>query len=313
MWGKRLEDIRPGTVMAYAILLTLLGYLKVVFHPLPSYDWTFLGEEYEMFSGVRWILPILWSVIALLVNFFVTEQFTLLKRHSYLGFLWGIILITVGDFRFAIYSLMSLLWFLSVLRIQKSNRPIADFLDTGLLVGLYTLLDLRFALLLVASWVIMLTFARLRWRAIFGSIWGTVTIHLLFVIAYFTFGNVDVYWTYIQQWPELEVQIPANTDVVWIGVLLFFWLLGLGNYITALSRANIMKRQSLSAILILQLTLIGLAVSGLWPTLIYLAFLPLGTLIFIGNDLQYRKKYWWRDTVFWIFILALALSFLERR
>lgn len=299
--------------MAYAILLTLLGYLKVVFHPLTSYDWTFLGEEYEMFSGIRWILPILWSVIALLVNFFVTEQFTLLKRHSYLGFLWGIILITVGDFRFAIYSLMSLLWFLSVLRIQKSNRPIADFLDTGLLVGLYTLLDLRFALLLVASWVIMLTFARLRWRAIFGSIWGTVTIHLLFVIAYFALGNVDAYWAYIQRWPELEVQIPANTDVVWIGVLLFFWLLGLGNYVTALSRANIMKRQSLSAILILQLALIGLAVSGLWPTFLYLAFLPLGTLIFIGNDLQYRKKYWWRDTVFWIFILALALSFLERR
>lgn len=311
MWGKRLEDIRPGTVMVYAILLTILGYLRVIFQPLPTYDWTFLGEEYEIFPAIRWILPIIWAAIALVINFLVTEQFTLLKRHSYLGFLWGIIMLTVGDFRFALYSLMALIWFLSVLRVQKSNRPIADFLDTGLLVGVYALLDLRFGLLLVASWFILLTFARLRWRAIFGGIWGVVTIHLLFAIAYLVFGKIDVYRTYIESWPSLELQIPDKTNAVWISMVAFFWLLSLGNYITALSRANIVKRQSLSAILILQLALIALVGFGLWPTRMYLAFLPLGTLIFIVNDLQYRKKFWWRDTVFWIFILAFGLSFFE--
>ncbi len=308
MWSKRLEDIRPGTVMVYAILLLILGYLRVVFHPLSSYDWTFLGEEYEMFPGIRWVLPILWAILAVTINFLVSEQFQVLKRYSYLGFLWGILMIVIGEFRFAVFSVMALLWFLSVLRLQNSQRQIPDFLDVGLILGIFTLFDWRFSYLLLVSWIIFLVFARLRWRAMFGSIWGAVTVHLLFSMGYLVFGDFDVYKNYLLSWPDQEVILPHPENYVWMAVLLIWWVLSLGNYVAALSRANIVKRQSLSALLLVQLALIGFAIAGLWPPKMYLAFIPLGTLVFIANDLQYCKKYWWRDVVFWSFIVLYGLS-----
>ncbi|NVK27010.1 MAG: hypothetical protein HWE14_03140 [Flavobacteriia bacterium] len=306
MWSKRLEDIRPGTVMAYAVLLLGLGYLRVGLAAPTAIDWSFMGREYELSPWFKWLSPVVWTLSGLLANFILVERFQVLKRYSYIGFLWGLFLIIIGDFRIGTNSIFAIFWFASILRIQKSSRVIPDALDIGLLVGALSILNIQFLALIPISWILALTFARLRWRVIFASIWGAVTIHILTWVAYYLLDNIQAYLNY-WSWPTLSFEMIDSSFWVLLFTTFLWWVFSLGNYFKALSTANIVKRQSMSALLFLTLMLMGLALSGAWSESIYLAMLPIGTLVFITNDLQYRRKYWWRDVVFWTFIAAYVI------
>lgn len=306
MWSKRLEDIRPGTVMAYALLLLGLGYLRIGMAPSSSIDWSFLGVEYELSSWLKWLSPVIWTISGLLANLILVERFQVLKRYSYVGFLWGLFLIILGDFQIGVYSILSLFWFASILRIQKSSSVIPDALDVGLIIGALSLFTLQFLALIPISWILALTFARLRWRVIFASIWGGVTIHILTWVTFYLLSRNEAYLSY-WEWSPGTFEIVDTALWVLIITAFVWWVFSLGNYIKALSTANIVKRQSMSALLFFTIILASLALAGIWSDTVYFAMLPIGTLVFITNDLQYRKKYWWRDVVFWTFIAAYVL------
>ncbi len=308
MWSKRLADIRPETVFFYGLFLLLLGYARVIWLPMPELDSRFLGVEYYLASWIKWTLPVLWMTSAWLINYLMTEQFQILKRYSFIGFFWGLTMIHFGDFELVIGSVLMVVWFLTVSRIQTSKSLIAEFLDIGLFTGVMTLIDIRYITLLPLAWVLMLAYGRIRWRGVFGSIWGLVTVHILTAILTWTVGAFSRYLDYFT-WPEMEFILPDRMHWVWLTAVLFWWILSLGNYFQALSFANIVKRQTLSAILFIQLGAITLWATGVWHPIMTLTCVPIGSLVFITNDLQYRKWKWWKEIVFWSMILLSPYAF----
>ncbi len=308
MWSKRLSDIRPETVVVYGLFLLLMGYARVIWFPLPELEGVFLGKEYTFDSWVKYLLPVGWMLSAWFVNFLISEQFQLLKRYSYFGFLWGLAMIHFGDIHVFLGSLMVLFWFLIVTRIQRSKRSISDSLDIGLFTGLMTLVDVQYIAFLALAWLLLLTYGRIRWRAVFSSLWGAITILLLAAVYCWAVGSGARFTAYLS-WSISDFELPSTNHWPWLLGMAFWWLLSLPNYIQALSFANIVKRQSLSALLFVQLGAVLMWLTGAWDAELLLMCVPFSTLVFISNDLQYRKKYWWRELVFWSLILLSPFPF----
>lgn len=310
MWSKRLADIRPGTVISYLFLLLGLGYLKVLFGTVDGLRFFFLGHSYIVHDAVKWAFPFLAGLSAMFANFWIAEVFQILKRYSYFGFLWGLSQLTLARFDLLVISTLALLFFGVIVRLQRSSRYFADYLDIGLVIGGLSLLDMKYIWLLPLSWLLLLAYGRLRWRAIFIGIWGLVTIHILTATVAWISGEWEYYRNCFQV-PDFRFIWPQREMIPWIVVTLVWWIVSLKEYVIALSRANIVKRQSLSALLILQLGTLILTASGIWPYSFALAFFMVGSLMFIVNDLQYRHKNWWKDVVFWTYIAIYGLSFIS--
>lgn len=318
MWSKRLRDIRPSTVVGYTLFLLVMGLVRVLSSegwlgvfttPNLNVDWSFLGVEYTVSRGVVWALPILWTGVGLVMNSIITERFQLLKRHSYLGFLSGMSLVVLGDLKIVAYTFFMLIWFASVLHVQRSNNKPGDFLDIGLILGVILLFDIRFIAIVPLTWVLLLIFARLGVRAIGITVWGMINIHILAVVITWLTVDLDRY-LFLYQLPEWHLYMPTDLQWGWLGVSTLWWVISLGNFTVALSRANIVKRQSLTALFVIVVSSALLAGFGIWDQNLYLAAVFTSALVFISNDLQYRKKSWWKDTVILSYVLLLVLAFM---
>lgn len=308
MWSKRLADIRPGTVISYVLLLVLVGYVRVLYGPHFELPFSFMGVDYVLAPWWKWVLPPAAGFAAMFANWIFAEVLQILKRYSYFGFLWGLTLIGIGNIYVVLLATLGVLWFVTIVRLQGTKRIYADYLDIGLMTGVLTLFNLRFLALLAVSWFLFVAYGKLRSRALFIGVWGVVTIHVLTATVYFAIGKFDSYLSYFE-WRGFAFDWPAQWMWPSLVAMLFFWILSLGNYITALSRANVVKRQSLSALLILQIAVLALDISGIWSDTALICFVPIGSLVFIANDLQYRTKRWWKEGVFWMFIAAFGAIF----
>lgn len=308
MWSKRTADIRPTTVLFYSIVLLLLGYVRVLFgHELDGSFHAF-SDVFTAPAWLKWLFPVFLVASSIVLNWMLVEWLQILKRNSYLGFLWGLALLSTGRVELVLWATAVAFWFGLAVRVQRSKRLLADVYDMALYTGLLTFLDFRFIALLPIGWILLAAFARLRWRAIFVSIWGIVTMHILgYLIALLTGGAEDYFNRF--DWTIESMEFPQGEELYVLSLVIFWWILSLKEYIIALSRANIVKRQSLSALLAMTLGASALWVSGLWPLYVAIAVLPVGMLVLIVNDVQYRKKFWWRDVLFWSFLLAFATAF----
>lgn len=308
MWSKRLADIRPGTVISYAFLLLGLGYLRIGFSEIPALEFSFMGVNYALQNWVIWMFPVLVSFSSVAVNWLLAEVYQVLKRYSFMGFLWGLMQLTFVNFNILVLSTFGVILFMGITRLQRSKRLHSDYLDIGLLVGVYTLFDIRMLAILPLTWILLVAYGRLRWRAIFISIWGMVTVHLLVSTVLWSIGDWNLY-TQLYEFEGFIYGLPDVDMQPWIVVSIFWWLFSLQNYIIALSRANIVKRQSLSAMLLLQLGTLILAGSGLWTNELAISVFVIAALTFIANDLQYRQKRWYKEVVFWSYICLYAAAF----
>lgn len=308
MWSKRLADIRPITVISYLLLLLGVGYFRVIYGELSSYTFSFFGEEYILHSAWRWIFPLFVAFSSMLVNWVMAEKEQILKRYSYLGFLWGLYLLSVGSVSVVFLSTLSVVWFTSIVRLQGSKRVYADFLDIGLLTGFLSLFHVKLALLLIVSWFLLVAYGRLRTMSIAIGLWGLITIHILGATVAYVLGSIHQYKDYFA-WGEIYFEWPSRELLPFLGIMLAYWFLSLGNFIKALTRANVVKRQSLSALLTLQIFVLVLGFTGVWNTSLILSFLPIGSLVFVANDLQYRSKIWWKEIEIWMFIAGFSYYF----
>lgn len=308
MLSKRLADIRPGTVISVVLLIVFAGVLRVFYGPTLEIPFSFLGSEYEVSPLWRWGVPVLAGFGAMFANWVFVERLQILKRNSYLAFLFGAMMVTVNHLYVATLAILAVIWFASTARLQSSKRVYADYLDIGLITGVMSLFQLRLALLLVLSWFISLAYGRLRARGILIGVWGVVMIHILVATGYFLSGAWDSYISYFE-WSGFTFDLPPNWLWPWLAATFLYWILSLGNYITALTRANVLKRQSLTALLTFQLGVVLLDVFALWSDAHLLAFMPIGSLIFVANDIQYRQKKWWKEVELWLFIASFASVF----
>jgi hypothetical protein len=267
---------------------------NLVFFPISGYTIYSLALIILLF-GFHWLLEF---------------KYKLVKRHAFFPF-FLLVLVLIFSTQTNINLLLSLLFFLLILSswlaIYQGEKLLGRTLNTGLLIGLGSLLDSSISLMLPLSFVAYTVFGRLNGRTFAILIVGYLTVWVnALALEYIILDSTTVYGFFLQMFhfttPKLQVTL-STSHFVLLGAMLLF---SLPEFANTLSRASVFKRQA-NTILMFLVAVVALLALAFGSAVFYMAILiPAIALLFV-NYLQYIKRNWIKELILWLALLALVL------
>lgn len=292
----------------FAALLTVAHFLYVqtpefeintawgvfVFLPVVGYSIFGVGMVTLLF-GYQWLFE---------------YKYKLVKRHAYFPFfLLVFVLLFSGQ---ASLNLLICLLFVGVIlaswfAVYQGDKILGRTLNTGLLIGLGTVLDSKFSVMLVLSFVAYTVFGRFNGRTFLILLVGFFTVLLnALTLEYIILGTSVIYKYIIQIFQFKAPSIPLNISVYHLAVFGVLFVLSLPEFTNTLNRASVFKRQAFTVLMVLAVSVAVLfVVRG--TSVFYLAILITTLLALFINYFQVIKRGWLQELILWLMLGLLAV------
>ena len=237
----------------------------------------------------------------------------LIKRHAYLPFFTVplVLLCAGGDLNFSVLTLILLLIMGGWLSVYHGENVLSRVLNTGLLIGAGSFVDLRLAVLIVFTYVVYIIFGRFNLRTSLILLVGFFTVWVNIVGVEFILFESSVTWTYFTGIFGMSKTLGHTEPGIYkLLVLVLIGAAGLIELPKTVSRASVFKRQSyiLFGLLLGSMVLLYVFFPG---ATFYLAAYLVTALILFVNFFQYVKKMWIRELLMWVMIGVFIIFQLE--
>lgn len=249
-------------------------------------------------------------IIAFTAQWLLDYQHHVIKRHAYLPFFIIPLLLMFTGQRLNVLLLFLLLLLLlgSWLSVYTGERVYRRVLNTGLLLGVGSLIDLRVALLVPFTYVVYIVFGRFNLRTSLIVLIGFFSIWVNALGLEYVVYDTLTFWDYFLGLFLWRKPIGlAEFEPLLLGLLGFLALMGFLELPKTMSRASVFKRQTYVVLtLLLVLTASGFII---FPVSHFqLTTLLFTALILFVNYFQYITKIWIRDGIMWLTMAAYVFS-----
>jgi hypothetical protein len=250
------------------------------------------------------ILLFIFLITAISAQRLVTDVYKLVNRNVYVVLVFTpLYLVLLQKFGLSFCILTALLWLIIKLWLDSFHGSglLQKALSVGIIIGIVSLFDAIFIWLLAATWLVYLVFARLNIRTFLIPVVGFLTVWLnVWGFEYVIADTQMAYNFFVMGIQENELATTHNFKspiFIAFGVLFVF---SFAEFITAVTRANVLKRQTYAAMLMLYLVSVMMVPFNkfdmLWPALA----LPAISILF-ANRVQYIKRKWLQE--FWLWAI----------
>jgi hypothetical protein len=290
-------------VILYTIVFAA-GYIYI--DPVQSFLLTTAAGSFMIHPIAGWILFICGLLLLVLAYQRLFQmQYKLVKQHALVSFMFVPLQFLVaqhhpleGVILSACMFGLLYLWFDAF----TGDKLLSNALNTGFLLGIGSLFNPVFTLLLPFTVLVYIIYGRLSGRTLIIPSIGFITVWLYAFAFDYLFADSTFVWNNFLN--QFKVASAGWQDQ--LSMLIFFGLLlvlGLVEFITTLNRANVFKRLTFLALV----SLIAMAVlvypTGLFPLVV---IVPVVSLVFV-NYLQYIKRTWIKELAMWIVLAVFIL------
>jgi hypothetical protein len=271
---------------------------------------TAFGKVYVLPIMGYMLAGVLFAVLAFAYQWLWFTRFKLVNHHAYIPVvLLPILLINTGDDALVLLAHLVLLVavFKTWLDVYQGQNVLQQGLNTGFLLGLGSMLDVQYGLLLFFTYLVYIIFGRISFRTVLIPLIGYLTIWFIaLLLDYLLLDSTFVMQQFSDHFgltPRFELDTANWPRLLMLAIL---FLAGLSQFIITASRAAVFKRQSFTLFFILLiLAVIAYFFAGNSPLQLAL-IIALLTLLAV-NYLQYIKKAWKRELFLWTILVLFGI------
>ncbi len=250
------------------------------------------------------------SILTLVFNFLVTERLELIKRNSYLGLLFFFMIgiwytdLTNISWMFSTFFLM-----LATYQLVFSGpfeKIHGQIFNIGFFLGMSALFMPQLSWALVPGYFVLVVFGRADFRYVMLMLLGWSTpILLLAQIMYlaFDFSHFNHFLPQLFSLEKLIWPLPFKDFYIKMTVLGVLTLLAIKEYMVAVNKAKIYKKQGYNTFWIFYIFLIAIACisPSLAESTLLMSILPLSILV--TNFFQYIRRSWVKELLLWLLLI----------
>lgn len=301
--------LKPATTLILVLYAILLSCAFLFFiHPLDN-TLQFTIFSVELKAWVKWILvPIVVAGLAYGYQWLYHYHSKLVDNNAYLPYFFVILLLVTLGHQPVLGIIISVLLFVQQvfwMHINKTKTPLGLALNTGLLVGLATLVHPSFILLLPINLFVYIVYGTFNLRNLFIILAGVATPWIYVIALNYLLPKAIFTWVdfialpqfkhvfRLQEWRLLTGFVPLAA-------------IGIFTFLIRFNRAKVFHRQSF---LLFALTLaLGVVVhtffgENIWPLALLSPFIAL----FFTYYLERLKRKWLVETWLWVVPVLFAV------
>lgn len=303
--------INSATQFLLGIYALLIGGVHFFLHPQVRF-------HVDSAFGELYIHPIIGYVLSIVFYFIVAfgyqwlwfTKHRLVKHHALIPFfLLPLIFLQSNDAAMVLLLHLALLLVIikTWLDANQGDQLLRQSLNTGLLIGLGSLIELQYMLVLIFTWVVYIVYGRISFRTLLIPLIGYFNVWFVaLILDYLLFDGTYVFEFFTQHFAYPFGWSLPNSGLVGLVTLGVLLIPSFREYVVTVSRAAVFKRQSYT--LFLTLTILAMpAYFFAGNSDLHLALLICLTTILFVNFLQYVKRNWVKELVLWAMILLFGI------
>ncbi len=267
--------------------------------------------------GIVYINPIfLWILLVLLLAFLafgsqwlLFTRYKLVKHHALIPFFYlPVLLLFMGDDQLTFLLQTALLGVIIKTWIDayQGQNLLRQGLNSGLLIGLGSLLSTQFFLLLLFTYLVYLVYGRLSLRLVIIPLIGYLTIWLISLSLDFLLFDSTYVFSFFKKHVEMTTAFQFDLPLPRAALLLILMLGGLSEFIQTVTHANVFKRQTYSWLFILMLVA-ALAFLFFGGKDMQISIVIITATVLFVNYMQYIKRTWLRELAMWVMLVLFGI------
>lgn len=315
MLARLFGIINSAYIFLIGIYALILVGAHILLHHFGNNEVHFLWQDMVLQPAVGIPVMLLASLFAVFgAQVILVNKHKLLNRNAYLPFLLAPVLLVFsinGNLNTVLQIGFVLLVINSWLNTFHADKLYTRALNTGIIIGLSSLLDVRMTLLLLVTYVVYLIFGRMNLRTLLIPVVGYLTVWLnAMAIEYLIFDGVQLMGVF-----KSGIIIETSRNMApfnwhYWALLGAMAILSIPEIVKTLNRASVMKRQTFAVTLVL-MAFAGLSffINGA-ATFQAALILPTVALVF-ANALQNSTRMWMKELAMWAVLVFWLLSELK--
>ncbi len=257
-----------------------------------------------------WVLLVVLLVFILFGSqWLLFSRYKLVKHHALIPFFYlPLLLLFLGDEQLTFLLQTALLGVILKTWIDayQGDNLLRQSLNSGLLIGVGSLLSTQFFLLLLFTYLVYLVYGRLSIRLVVIPLIGYLTIWLISLsLDFLLFDSIYVFSFFKK---HVEITTAFQFDLPWprAALLMVLMLAGLSEFIQTVTHANVFKRQTYSWLFILMLVA-ALAFLLFGAKDIQISIVIITSTVLFVNYMQYIKRIWLRELAMWVMLALFGI------
>jgi hypothetical protein len=304
-------QINSATQLILGMYAVLLAAVHVYFIPIiESPIETAFGRLKLEPIFIYVLLGLLYLVIAYGYQWLCFDKFRLVKHHAYVPFV--LLPLVFMNYRESllvpfIHLVLLILIIYTWLDAYQGKKMLSQSLNTGLLIGIGSLIDVHYAFLLIDTYIVYFMYGRISVRTVIIPAIGYLSVWFIsLALDFLLLDSSYVLTQFSNQFSgTLHFSFPSVNWPAFV-VLAALMLFGLSELTKTATRANVFKRQSYSFFFI---SLVLSVASFLFRenSQLDLALMVFTIALMFANYLQYLKRSWLKELLLWIVLLLFGI------
>ncbi|GAB5556160.1 MAG: hypothetical protein SchgKO_03730 [Schleiferiaceae bacterium] len=314
MLAKIFNNNKPLTWALLFLLSLGSGFWVLSQRPTTDSVFYFAGFTTPISDASHWILwPIGLGITTLIFNILITERLELIKRSSYLGLAFTLLMGFSGDVSLSTLAAAFTFMFAAYQLVYSGpfEKISGQLFNIGFFMGLAASFEPLLSWMIIPSIIVLIIFGRAQFRYITLLILGIVTPWIALAEIYYLTDNWEAYTFFVNElFPISHLGFYWSDDITLVGAALYGLciLFAAKEYTVAIAKAKIYKKQGYNTFWIFLIALVTLSLLNpdKASTALFIAQIPLSILF--TNFLQYLRKKWMLELALWALIALNLLT-----